>query len=181
MTTEQGFIAHFARPKPEYATGNNSNVAPTYVFPSSAVTINSVYLYLTRCIPVNSTSVRMEYEVYRHSNCADGEFTETDAFMKQIEEEDRVLCTLVQENLNVGVYESGPLHPHDEMGVAYVKELVKRAVMAHVQKEKEVGHEIWPAAARNGKQGGTQNPETLEEEAFCKALCSGETLEKLAW
>ncbi|PGH32959.1 hypothetical protein GX50_04241 [[Emmonsia] crescens] len=181
VTTEQGFIAHFARPKPEYATGNNSNVAPTYVFPSSAVTINSVYLYLTRCIPVNSTSVRMEYEVYRHSNCADGEFTETDAFMKQIEEEDRVLCTLVQENLNVGVYESGPLHPHDEMGVAYVKELVKRAVMAHVQKEKEVGHEIWPAAARNGKQGGTQNPETLEEEAFCKALCSGETLEKLAW
>ncbi|KLJ07179.1 hypothetical protein EMPG_17331 [Blastomyces silverae] len=102
--------------------------------------------------------------------------------MKQIEEEDRVLCTLVQENLNVGVYRSGPLHPRDEMGVAYVKELVKKAVMAHVRMEKEVGHEIWPAAAaRDGKPGGTLNAETEEGEAVCKALCSGEALEKLAW
>ncbi|OJD25592.1 hypothetical protein ACJ73_03038 [Blastomyces percursus] len=183
VTTEQGFIAHFARPKPEYATGKNSNVAPTYLFPSSAVTVNTVYLYLTRCVPLSATSVRMEYEVYRHARCTDDEFAEMDAFMKQIEEEDRVLCTLVQANLNVGVYRSGPLHPRDEMGVAYVKELVKRAVMAHVQMEKDVGHEVWPAAARDrdGKLGGTLDAEAEEEEAVCKTLCSGETLEQLSW
>ncbi|KAG5305463.1 Rieske domain-containing protein [Histoplasma capsulatum G186AR] len=179
VATEQGFIAHFARPKPEYAADNNSNVAPTYVFPSSAITINSVYLYLTRCVPLGATSVRMEYEIYRHAGCADEEFAAMDAFMKQIEEEDRVLCSLVQANLNVGVYRSGPLHPREEMGVAYVKGLVKRAVMAHVQREKEAGVEIWPAAV--GREDGAPNPEAEEEEAFCKTLCNGGSLEELSW
>ncbi|KAK2786926.1 hypothetical protein FQN53_005872 [Emmonsiellopsis sp. PD_33] len=167
VTTQAGFIAHFARPKPEFATANNSNVAPTYLFPSSTVTVNTVYLYLTRCVPVTATSVRMEYEVYRHGSCSDEEFAEMDAFMKQVEEEDRVLCTLVQRNLNVGVYRSGPLHPHDEVGVAYVKELVKRAVVSHVEREKEEGREIWPAAVKGSGQ------ELVGEEAFCKSLCSG--------
>jgi phenylpropionate dioxygenase-like ring-hydroxylating dioxygenase large terminal subunit len=96
VETEGNFIAHFARPKPEFATANNSNVAPTFVFPSSSATINTVYMYLMRVVPAGPASVNMQYEVYRHSSCSDEEFAEMDEFMKQIENEDRVLCTDVQ-------------------------------------------------------------------------------------
>ena len=114
VETKGTFIAHFARPKPAFATGDNASAAPTYVFPSYSSTINTVYMYLMRCVPISATRTSMQYEIYRHSNCADASFQETDQFMKQIENEDREICTRVQKNLNSGVYDIGPLHSHRE-------------------------------------------------------------------
>lgn len=178
VETGSTFIAHFARPKPEYASGNNSNVAPTFLFPAASSTINTVYMYLMRVVPTSPTSVSMQYEVYRHTKCSDEEFAETDAFMKQIENEDRVLCTAVQRNLGGGVYATGPLHPENEKGVRYFKELIKKAVMGHREEEEKVGREIWPARR---EMKGEDSEETQKDEAFCKSLCGGETAGKLAW
>lgn len=175
VETEGTYIAHFARPKPEFATANNSNVAPTYVFPSSSATINTVYLYLMRAVPVSATSIRMQYEVYRHKDCTDAEFEEMDGFMKQIENEDRVICTRAQKNLTAGVYDAGPLHWKREKGVRHFKGLVKDAVLSHWTEEKRLGHEIWPA------QRLTRTEDTDKERAFCRDLCDGNLSAQISW
>jgi hypothetical protein len=150
-------------------------VAPTFVFPSSSATINTVYLYLMRAVPTSPTSIIMQYEVYRHKNCTDAEFEDMDKFMKQIENEDRVLCMHAQKNLNAGVYDTGPLHWHSEKGVRYFKSLVKEAVVSHRREEQKIGHEIWPA------QRLTRIEETRDERAFCRDLCSKELSSQLSW
>jgi len=56
----------------------------------------------------------MQYEVYRHKNASDEKFKELDDFFKQVESEDRGLCSGVQHNLNAGVYVNGNLQPSNE-------------------------------------------------------------------
>lgn len=118
----------------------------------------------------------MQYEVYRRRNYCSSEqaeeeeenqFKEMDAFMKQIENEDRVICTHAQKNLNAGVYDVGPLHGEREKGVRYFKTLVKEAIMSHWKEEQRVGHEIWPAQ----RLSTCSNQDTEEERAFCRELC----------
>lgn len=180
MTTHPGYIAHFARPKPEFATADNADVAPTYVFPSSAATINKVYMYLTRCVPTGAGKVSMEFEVYRHGKCGDEEFTEMDEFMKSIEEEDRVLCSQVQTSLVGGVYTAGPLHAREEKGVRYVQGMIREALERHRRKEEDVGREIWPAE-RKGAGISDGQRQVDQQEDFCEKLCRDTMSSKLGW
>jgi phenylpropionate dioxygenase-like ring-hydroxylating dioxygenase large terminal subunit len=142
VETEGSFFAHFARLKPEIAIANDSNVAPKFVFPSSSATINIVYMYLMRVVPTGPAPVNMQYEIFRHSSCNDEEFAEMDEFLKQIENEDRVLCTNVQRNLKAGVYEAGPLNPETEKGVRYFQRLVKETLTSHQEEERKTCQEI---------------------------------------
>lgn len=125
------------------------------------------YFYLMRVVPVSENEVSMQYEVYRSKAVNDEDFKKTDEFFKQIESEDKFLCTNAQKNLNAGGYVTGPLHPHNEKGVLHFKSLVKEMVTKHWQKEKELGREI--AAFRRNPH----NPSVDEEELFCKSVCAG--------
>jgi hypothetical protein len=132
-------------------------------------------MYLMRAVPVSPTEISMQYEVYRHESCSEKEFKEMDEFMKQIENEDRVICTRAQKNLNAGIYDAGPLHIQREKGVRYFKSLVKEAVMSHYEEEQRRGHKILPARRQ------TDNEETKNERSFCENLCTERLSPHLAW
>lgn len=105
----------------------------------------------------------LEYEVFRHKDASDAEFTEGFEFFKQVEIEDKALCNAAQKNLNVGTYSAGELQPHEEVGVLYAQKMFREAVMEHREREKEAGEEIWPARLRN-EEGSN------EDVAFCREL-----------
>lgn len=131
-------------------------------------------MYLMRVVPVSQTQVSMQYEVYRNKSSSDETFQSLDKFFKQIEGEDKFLCTNAQKNLNAGGYVSGPLHEQREKGVLHFKSLVKGLLVEHREKEKAQGHQITPA------KRGAVNSEVEEEEQFCKDLCAS-SHEGLAW
>lgn len=56
----------------------------------------------------------MEYEVYRHKDATDEEFTYISDMFKNILKEDKDLCNAAQKNLNGSVFINGELHPHAE-------------------------------------------------------------------
>ena len=119
-----------------------------------------------RVVPVSEHQVSMQYEVYRNSNSSDDDFKEMDAFFKQVEKEDKYLCTNAQKNINAGAYVSGPLHPHNEKGVLHFKSLVKSLLTEHRENERLSGHEITP-----GKRS-PDDADIAEEELFCKEVCT---------
>ncbi|KAL1865000.1 hypothetical protein Daus18300_007347 [Diaporthe australafricana] len=56
----------------------------------------------------------MEYEVYRHKDATDEEFTYITETFKTILKEDKDLCNAAQKNLNGNVFINGELHPMAE-------------------------------------------------------------------
>lgn len=126
-----------------------------------------------RVVPLTSTTTMMQYEVYRHNDASDEEFQDIDKFFKQVESEDKDLCTAAQKNLNSGTYIAGDLHSFNEKGVLFFQNHVKELVMAHRESERESGGEIWPTRQvplRNGLQ---------EEIQFCESLCTKDA--KMDW
>ncbi|KIW90078.1 uncharacterized protein Z519_09509 [Cladophialophora bantiana CBS 173.52] len=165
VKTTNGFIEHYAESKGNPADVSG-NVAPTYLFPNSSITMTDHYFYLMRVVPVSATRVSMQYEVYRNVSSTDKDFEEMDKFFKQVENEDKYLCTHAQKNINAGGYVTGPLHPHREKGVLHFKSLVKRLLVEHGEKEKASGGEINPA------KRSPDDADIAEEELFCKDVCS---------
>lgn len=116
----------------------------------------------------------MQYEVYRNIHSSDQYFEEADRFFKQVEGEDKYLCSNAQKNLNAGGYVSGPLHPHNEKGVLHFKSLIKNILVEHREKEKSLGRQITPA-----KRVPNSN-EIEEEELFCRGL-NNDTVADASW
>ena len=87
----------------------------------------------------------MQYEVYRNKAATDEEFEAMDQFFKQVESEDKALCTAAQKNLNAGYYVSGPLHPFNEKGVLHFQQTLKEILLKHREEEQKAGCDIWPA------------------------------------
>jgi hypothetical protein len=82
------------------------------------------------------------------------------------------LCTAVAKNINnpLGIYDRGPLHPDKEEGVLFYQDIVRRDVVAHLELEEKIGHEIHPARPAPGRAGGGG----CDDEAVCKRLESGD-------
>ncbi|EXJ63125.1 hypothetical protein A1O7_03570 [Cladophialophora yegresii CBS 114405] len=165
VKTTNGFIEHYAESKGEPADAAG-NVAPTFLFPNASITMTDRYFYIMRVVPVSESRVSMQYEVYRHADCTDQDFEDLDKFFKQVEAEDKYLCTNAQKNLNAGGYVTGPLHPHREKGVLHFKSLIKRLLVEHGNQEKILGREITPV------NRSPDNTDIVEEELFCKDVCS---------
>lgn len=69
---------------------------------------------MQRVVPISATQTSMEYEVYRHNDATDEEFTHLSDFFKVVMQEDKQLCNGVQKNLESGIFMSGELHPRVE-------------------------------------------------------------------
>ena len=67
------------------------------------------------------------------------------AFYQKVTQEDIDLCNAAQQNLQRGVYVSGPLHPFHEEGVLAFQNMVKKVLAKHVEDEQKAGKKIWPA------------------------------------
>lgn len=119
-----------------------------------------------RVIPTSPTSVTTEYQVFRHPDSSLDVFQRAADFFEGIELEDYDLMNGVQKNLNSGVYVHGPCHTTRESGVLYFKHLVEEQLKQHREKEKNAGHEIWPAQRKQ-----ELHAEVNEQERFCDAVC----------
>ena len=120
-----------------------------------------------RVVPTSPTTVTTEYQVFRNPASPENAFQRAADFFESIELEDYDLCNGVQQNLNTGVYVHGPLHSQRESGVLYFKDLVKKTLKEHMEKESEAGHEIWPA-----KRNQQFHEAVSEEQQFCETVCA---------
>ncbi|KAL8293332.1 hypothetical protein RQP46_000033 [Phenoliferia psychrophenolica] len=174
---DDNYIAHYAEPNVNHKAGHRQGgqIFPCFIFPYSSFTINPNYMYTMRVVPTSATTTSMQYDVYRLKGCPDEIFNEVDKAYKEIESEDKFLCTNAQKNLNGGTYSTGPLHPVREKGVIFFQNLVKKALVAHRELELVAGEKIYPAL-QQGQRGETA------EDVFCKSLeasCGSDP--KLAW
>lgn len=72
---------------------------------------------------------------------------------------------------------NGELHPRVESAALHHQAKARDAVKAHLEREKEVGREIWPA-----RQEGNRDEVSREDEEICAGLaCGVEKREVLAW
>ncbi|GAA5889889.1 hypothetical protein JCM6882_004355 [Rhodosporidiobolus microsporus] len=116
----EGVIEHYVAPKQKPAPGDEGKkFAFNYLYPSSSHTVAPAYYHTVRIVPTSPTTCDVLYDVYQHRECPDDEFEDTLAFIKQVVDEDKVLCVNTQRGLLAGAYHSGPLHPVKEAGVIY--------------------------------------------------------------
>lgn len=115
----------------------------------------------------------MQYQVFRHKNATDQDFTKIDAIFKQVLREDKDLCNAAQKNLNAGVYVSGQLNAKSEKGTLYVQTKVREILKEHFEKERALGREIWPASQVTGSLDDVEQGEAFCEQVECAAGSKG--------
>lgn len=99
-----------------------------WIWPNLALNLYSGGLNIERMVPVSPTAMRIEY-VYLFDPKASGTQRENTVQMSaQVTAEDRKICEAVQQNLQAGVYTSGPLSLRHEAGVAAFQERLRGAV-----------------------------------------------------
>lgn len=132
---------------------------------------------MMRCVPTSSTTVSLEYEVYRHVDASDEDFEYIDSFFKRVLGEDKYLCNATQRNLNAGVFVSGEFHPELESAPLFFQSLVRRLVTEHREEEQVEGREIWPS--RRQPSGVA----SIDKDAdFCSGLaCDTPALVACEW
>ncbi|KAM5343356.1 hypothetical protein ACJ41O_011893 [Fusarium nematophilum] len=138
---------------------------PTYMFPNSSVTMSKHFFYMMFIIPTSPTTSRMRYEVYRNKNSSEEDFKESVDFFKQVENEDKYLGNNAQKGLNSDTYTAGPLHSYMERAVEYFESVLRSTLKKHVEEEKALGKEVWPARRT------IPNAQLDEDEAFCRGVC----------
>ncbi|KPM36567.1 hypothetical protein AK830_g9985 [Neonectria ditissima] len=177
VETTGGHIQHFNVDKAGIDEDASPGIYSTFYYPNASITISPVFFYIMRCIPISASQTKMEYEVYRHNDTTDKQFTHIDEMFKQILLEDKDLCNAAQKNLNAGIFTNGELHPRVEKGPLFFQGLTRKVVMEHRQQEEAVGKEIWPATPKH-----VVSEKNQEDIDFCKGLdCSGKEPTELAW
>ncbi|OQE28140.1 hypothetical protein PENFLA_c005G06685 [Penicillium flavigenum] len=167
VETANAHIQHFNVDKPD---SEGMGIYSTYFYPNASVTISPIFFYIMRVIPISASQTKMEYEVYRHEEAKDEEFTEITTCFRQILKEDKDLCTGAQKNLNGGIFLNGELHPRAEKGPIFFQELTRNAVKSHREREEELGAEIWPATPKQ-----VAGDKTQEDIDLCNSLeCAGD-------
>jgi hypothetical protein len=132
---------------------------------------------MMRCVPTSSTTVSLEYEVYRHVDASDYDFNYIDSFFKRVLSEDKGLCTATQKNLNAGVFVSGEFHPELESAPIFFQGLVRKLVTRHREDEQAEGREIWPSRRQPSGSASTE-----KDAAFCSSLsCDSPALIACEW
>ncbi|KAH8896206.1 iron-sulfur cluster-binding protein [Thozetella sp. PMI_491] len=162
VETKGGHIQHFNVDKAEK---KGLGIFSSFLYPNACMTISEHFFYIMRCIPISATQTKMEYEVYRHKNASDEDFTNISNFFKQVLHEDKDLCNGAQKNLEGGVFMNGELHPEAEKGPLYFQQVTRDIVMTHRQEEEEAGREWWPAVPERKVTAKIE-----EEIRFCDGL-----------
>ncbi|KAJ0123915.1 cytochrome P450 oxidoreductase [Diaporthe amygdali] len=111
VETKGGHIIHFNTDKPNV---DGLGIYSTFYYPNACMTVTPHFFYMMRCSPISSTQTHMEYEVYRHKDATDEEFTRVSDTFKQVLKEDKDLCNAAQKNLNASIFIKGELHPQAE-------------------------------------------------------------------
>ena len=81
-----------------------------------------------RMEPVGHAQTRLVYQFWTPDGAGTAELEAVAAYGTQLAEEDIGIVEVVQQNLNAGVYERGPLSPRHENGLYHFHEMVRAAV-----------------------------------------------------
>ncbi|KAJ5930100.1 hypothetical protein N7466_005593 [Penicillium verhagenii] len=166
VKTKDGHIQHYGAAR-EDQIAKGFRIATTYFWPNASFNISPNFFFMQRFTPTSPTQCVMRYEVYRHKDATDEAFNLISDMYKRIMSEDKYLCIASQKNLNAGVFVNGELHPEMEAGPLHFQKTVREVVTEHHKKEREAGHEIWPAAERfqskNTSQETAAPPQTALE------------------
>ncbi|KAL4805777.1 Rieske [2Fe-2S] iron-sulfur domain-containing protein [Aspergillus unguis] len=173
VDTDRASVIHDAHSTPEQIAAGRK-IAVTYFFPNASLNVSPNFFFTQRFVPTSPTKSVMKYEVYRHKNANDEDFTLINEMYKRIMSEDKYLCTLAQKNLNAGVFVNGELHPTMEKGPLYFQKVVRDLVVEHFEKEEKAGEEIWPARQNLPKEAGVSEKDVL----FCSKLSCSNADEK---
>ncbi|KAJ5797503.1 uncharacterized protein N7503_006799 [Penicillium pulvis] len=165
VKTKDGHIQHYGAAR-EDQIEKGFRIATTYFWPNASFNISPNFFFMQRFTPSSPTKCVMRYEVYRHKDATDEAFTVISDMYKRIMSEDKYLCILSQKNLNAGVFVNGELHPEMEAGPLHFQKTVREVVTEHHKKEREAGHEIWPAAERYQKSATVQEETAAPQSAL---------------
>ena len=104
-------------------------------------------MHLMRTVPTSVTTTRQEYDVYKLNtqHATPEAHQRMIGFYRKVTQEDIDLCNAAQQNLQRGIYVSGPLHPFHEEGALAFQSMVKRILSEHMEDEQKAGRKIWPA------------------------------------
>jgi choline monooxygenase len=98
-------------------------------WPNNTIGIYGGGFNICRILPVAPRQTRLTFDFYFEPEAGldDKAKEQASATTCAVVEEDFPMCEMVQRNLEAGVYESGPLSPKHEQGVAYFHRLVREA------------------------------------------------------
>ena len=85
-------------------------------------------LSFMRMEPVGPKQTRLVYNYWRPESVSAEDFQATVTYGVLTSEEDQWIVPLIQENLEAGVYEQGPLSPRHENGLHHFHEMVREAL-----------------------------------------------------
>ncbi len=97
-------------------------------FPNFTFNSYAEGLSFMRMEPVGPRQTRIVYHFYRPNEVSAEDFEAIVAYGIQISQEDQWIVPLIQQNLEAGVYERGPLSPRHESGVFHFHEMVRAAL-----------------------------------------------------
>ena len=81
-----------------------------------------------RMEPLGARRMRLSYSFFRPAGVSEADFEATFDYGMDVSKEDQWITPIIQENLEAGVYDKGPLSPRHENGVYYFHELVRQAL-----------------------------------------------------
>ncbi|KAF7590291.1 hypothetical protein BBP40_003028 [Aspergillus hancockii] len=173
---KDGHIQHHCISTPEQLA-KGLNVASTYYFPNSSMTVSAHFIMVQKFLPKGPNSSTMAYEIYRNRNSSDADFKLISEMYARVMGEDKVLCDNAQKNLDRGVFVNGQLHPKYEKAPLFFQNTVRQVITEHFDREKAEGREIWPA--RQKLPGDAVVSE--KDEEICAGIACGAQKELLAW
>jgi hypothetical protein len=132
---------------------------------------------IQKFLPTGPQTSKMAYEIYRNRNSSDADFKLISEMYARVMQEDKVLCTNAQKNLDRGVFVNGQMHPKFEKAPLFFQSSVREAVTEHFDREKAEGGQIWPA--RQKLPCDAQVSE--KDEEICAGLGCAAQSEVLAW
>ena len=97
-------------------------------FPNFAFSSYNVGLAFLRMEPVGRDRTRIVYNFLRPSDASPEAFEPWVEYGVQVSREDQWMVPRIQQNLDAGVYDRGPLSPRHENGVFHFHEMVREAL-----------------------------------------------------
>ncbi|KAF1953106.1 ISP domain-containing protein [Byssothecium circinans] len=141
VDTKGGQIIHYIR-DPNDTSPSPLKICSTFYFPNACMTVSPDFFYMMRCVPTSAQHTAMEYDVFRHKDASNEDFTAMDEMFKQILDEDKWLCNNAQKNLNAGVFVNGEMHTRMEKGPLFFQNRVREMVRSHRELEEKEKREI---------------------------------------
>ncbi len=124
VDVRDGYCVHTAPPRDGAVTSGTW----LWRFPGLALNLYPNGMCLESYAPSGSAATQIDYVFFFAQGTPADEIEASVASSTKILDEDRVICEAVQRNYESGLYTGGLLSPKHEAGVAYVQELVLRAL-----------------------------------------------------